>query len=282
MRDSGFFRIGTWNIHGVRGVGAERLEGICETLNRHRLDVVLLQEVSLSLHASGLLARSLHDIGLVAQVYSGYADAAEKRYGNVIASRSPLTEMSWPVSMRWPQLICAATLNVASRSVTVVNAHIPNGSGNGWEKVYAFEGLLGGLQTLPQPIILGGDFNEPKSTPPRWLSFRADDDGGVDGEFRDLNGVVHARQRWQEAVAGVLDDTGRIRRTAWGGQHVQSNTHRSFEPTHIVRGRFERYFDHILITDGLHARDATYHHGVWEWPTPASDHSLVTATVALD
>lgn len=197
--------------------------------------MAVLQEVASHGAVALALQRELALIGLDHFWFSGRDEVSGKRYGdkpygNVIASRWPLQPRTWPVESEWPQLIISAEIG-QSTGVRVVGVHIPNGSGNGWEKVFALEALAEGLQQDRLPTVLAGDFNEPKLFHPEFLSFGVDRRGRIVGDFTDLHGVTHPRQRWQAAVEAVLSPT----HNAWGGKHAPTQIGVEFEPTHIHR-----------------------------------------------
>lgn len=273
------FRVGTWNVRAIRGFPPARASRVRDALARHAPDLMMLQEVSTATATADQVRDVLDDVGLTHQYYSGRPQAETKRYGNVIASRWPLLPIEWPIATRWPQLIAAAGLATPDGVMTVVGTHIPNGSGNGWDKIYAFEALAEGLREIRGPLVLSGDFNEPMSAPPQWLSFGATRQGRLEGTRTDQFGRTHARQRWQDAVAAVLDDSNPAGLTAWGGGQVGTQTGASFEATHIVHGRFQRYFDHILIREMSGVQDVVYDHSVRIPPNACSDHSLLLATI---
>ncbi|QKJ18582.1 endonuclease/exonuclease/phosphatase family protein [Microbacterium hominis] len=275
--------VATWNIHALRGASAERLRRIVAALDAHAPDILVLQEVSSRAQTVDTLRDELATAGYGYFSFSGprvRRDARDKAYGNVLATRWPIESLAWPAAATWPQLLVAGSIATPQWPVTVVGAHIPNGSGNGWEKVYALESLAEGLAALSGARILAGDFNEPRSFEPALTSFGATDTGHTDGEFTDLFDITHPRARWQSAVDSVLhpDPT----RNAWGGRFAALDAGVALEPTHLVRGKQKRWFDHILVAgDGLTVTDAAYDHAVREGAVRLSDHSLVTATVEL-
>lgn len=124
-------RVGTWNVQAIRGLPSGRALRIRDVLARHAPDLMMLQEVSTAPVVDARVRAVLDDVGLTHQYYSGRPQAETKRYGNVIASRWPLVSIHWPIAARWPQLIAAAELVTPAGVMTVVSAHIPNGSGNG-------------------------------------------------------------------------------------------------------------------------------------------------------
>ena len=271
----------SWNVRGIRGVGSHKLERQAAGLAAHGPDVVVLTEVRSHGDLAERLREQLAGIGLDDFLFSGPQPPTEngKPYGNVIASRWPLELLSWPEVTTWPQLIIVAQIDWRGSPVMIVGAHIPNGSGNGWEKVYALEALASGLVRAVMPTILAGDFNEPKRFHPSVLSFGADRRGRLDGAFTDLHGVTDDRRRWQDAVEKVL--TPRSREDGgWGGRHVVLQAGGDFETTHLAGGRYARCFDHIL-TEGplLRVRAVAYDHAVREGTSPLSDHSMIAASI---
>jgi endonuclease/exonuclease/phosphatase family metal-dependent hydrolase len=202
-----------------------------------------------------------------------------KGYVCLIATRWPLDPVSWPTGTTWPQLIAAARLEAPAGRVLVVNAHIPNGTGNGWEKVYALEALASGLAALDEPTILMGDFNEPKTFAPHLVSFRVDRHGGFQGVFKDRFGISHKRQRWQDAVTSVLEAAEHEGR--WGGRLATAQLGVDNEPTHVVKKGAHRYFDHVLTSPPWVARTLVYDHSVRTGDAPISDHSLLAAGLAI-
>lgn len=277
----GSMRIVSWNIQALRGASAAKLSSVATSIETHRADVAVLQEVASRGDVAVALQRELALIGLNHFWFSGRDEVREKRYGdkaygNVIASRWPLEPRTWPVESEWPQLIISAEIG-QSTGVLVVGVHIPNGSGNGWEKVFALEALAEGLQQARLPTVLAGDFNEPKLFHPEFLSFGVDRRGRLVGDFTDLHGVTHPRQRWQAAVEAVLSPTD----SAWGGRHVSTQIGVEFEPTHIVGGRFERFFDHIMTAGPIRVSQVAYDHQVRLGNSPTSDHSMIVAELEL-
>jgi endonuclease/exonuclease/phosphatase family metal-dependent hydrolase len=273
--------VASWNIQSIRGASTDRLERQAVALARHDPDLVTLQEVGSRYDLPNRLRDCLVQVGLRYFLFSGPqtpTDKAQtnKQYGNVIASRLPLRSRSWPIQTTWPQLIISAEFDWSESPVLIVSAHIPNGRGNGWEKVYALEALAAGLTQITMPTILTGDFNEPKRIRPIVVSFGADDHGGSAGMLT-RRGVTYARRRWMDAVDAVL--TPRSREDGgWGGQHVVYQTGAEFEATHLVNGRAERYFDHILTSGSIfQVRSVAFDHTVREPTNPLSDHSIIVA-----
>lgn len=277
-------RVATWNLQAIRGAAPQKLAGIVRRLTSQEVDIACLQEVSTSTKTVGALRDELVTAGLTEVHFAGrdevpLGEDREKRYGNIVASRWPLTPVS-VAEARWPQLLAIADVASDQGPVRVMSAHIPNGSGNGWEKVFAFESLLVELTRLPLPVVLAGDFNEPRSFQPAFHSFGAKAwNGRVDGQFTDLFSVTHDRIRWQSAVEGVLSPSPTA--NAWGGRHIATQIGAEIEPTHIARGT-PKQFDHIMTGPGLRGIAVEYDHSVREHKPRLSDHSLVVAAICRD
>jgi len=277
----------TWNAQSIRGVGDARVERIADAVGRYRPDVLALQEISSRWDTYARLGPLLRAQGLAYSSFSGgTTDSAgksqrRKDYGNVIASRWPLEPVPWPVPTTWPQLIAAADVRLPGHTVRVVSVHIPNGSGNGWQKVYALEALHQGLLETPSNGMVMGDFNEPRAFTPVLRSFRADADGTAEGEWTDKFGQRHARQRWQDAVVALFGTDSDWATSRWPGQLATRQVGVNDQATHVLANGSRRYFDHILTTEPIAVTAVTYDHAVRGGPEPISDHSMVITKVTL-
>lgn len=176
----GLMRVLTWNIRGIKGLGDKRLDEMLQGLGGLGPDVLLLQEVGYG----GELPKRLR-AGLAALGFSYFHHAApdhgslpHRKYGSAIASRSRMSNQAstWLVPTQGKglrsELIARATLHIEGLAVEAISAHIPNG--NGWTKIQHFEALARHIERLrDRPVILGGDFNEPRIERPdgRWLCF---------------------------------------------------------------------------------------------------------------
>ena len=271
-------RVLTWNIHGNNGIGAARRQPVVAAIVASQADIVLLQEVAWNKGLHEDLRTRLSNEGLPHFAYSGRVGSAEKRYGNVIASRFPLEELPITEQPPWAQSLLAAVVDSPLGEIEVVCAHIPNGSANGWAKAETFEALSSHLEhPRSVPCVLGGDFNEPRFYTPdgEVVSFgqrqRTDGTWTMVGDKNGACGRRFPRSRWQNAVARVLGASA-----AHGLMHVGSRTPDlvAFEPTHTVRGR-PRYFDHLMVSRELNVIDAGYRH---DWREQRlSDHSAAFA-----
>jgi len=278
----------TWNIHAIVGAGQDRRHAIVARLAEREPDIVLLQEVGNEV-ARHLLPE-LEACGFAA-FFGGVEGAAEKKYGNVIASRTPLrpVQVGW-AKAPWPQLLTRASVTVDGREIDVISAHMPNGSGNGWKKIETFEALAAALAASPSmPRIVGGDFNEPQAilASGEVVSFGAKQnrDGTycLEGNKRSPRsprpGIVvesHPRKRWNDGVKSILGSDA-----PHGLRHIHHAVH-GFENTpvtHLVRNQL-RFFDHLLVSSDFVVEDAGFFD---EWrKAKLSDHSAAWGRVALD
>ncbi len=280
-------RILTWNVNFRP---TESVEAICG-LNA---DVVMLQEVK---HGTvDGIAVALQRSGLEHRCYSGLASDERKRYGNITASRWPLSPAprGWAPRMPWPQLALRATVHTPFGDIDAVNVHIPNGSGNGWRKVESLEALAEALeQTNGVARVLAGDFNEPQQVLPggvlvTWgqlidpggsVRFGRRNSGGAGpARFKDKEGREDDLRRWDTAVRRIFEGT-----TEHGLRHVREMLgfgSADVPVTHVVQGR-PRFFDHLFLSSHFRATDYCCVDSVRE-NLRHSDHSAVYADVEIE
>lgn len=266
-------RVLSWNARGIRGIG-RRLDALLDAIARDGADVVALQEVSARSRTWARLRDGLARHGWSNVLFSGDPAADRKRYGNVLASRHALrsTQRQWAVGQPWPQLVNAAVVAAPGLGdVEVIAVHMPNGSGNGWRKIDAFEALERNLaRPAMTPVILVGDFNEPAFFDAAGVPISFGQTVGAAHPTRDgdltRRGETGPRTRWDDAVRDVLGGSRLARAQARLGMRV--------EPTHLTRGA-ARCFDHVLAARELEPLAAGYHHAWRE--DGLSDHSAVWA-----
>ncbi len=240
-------------------------------------DIVTLQEVTHD-HADGVRKR-LHDMGYQT-MYSGHPDSPQKRYGNVVAARMHLTPAHiTPVDFPWPQLVAHAIVETPNGPVHVVTVHVPNGSRNGWKKIDTFDGLKDLVLSLKgAPLILTGDFNEPRWAPPQdghIVTWGQDEQDGrwLPWSTWTFDGVSGTGKRWDTAVRWFFETSTEsgIRHAFW-----DKAGHGAMEPSHISRGA-ERWFDHLFVSSDFEVESCVYKHS---FRTDGfSDHSAVLATL---
>ncbi len=278
----------TWNIAAIRGASDTRLAEIARHLASERPDVVMLQEVGDGVVEA--LQRALVAVG-----FTAFAAPSErlpgKPYASVIAARWPLAPVDprWAVGAPWPQLLARATMTVGDRSIEVVSAHMPNGSGNGWRKIDTFVALAKALGAAPKaPRILGGDFNEPQDLlrNGQIVSFGAKKkpDGTYSWEgnrrmpkatTRSSKPESRPREEWEQAVRSVLGPAA-----PHGLAHVYrwADSDAPIPVTH-EKARGPRFFDHLLVSSDFTVEQSGFLHA---WRTPGlSDHSAAWAELRL-
>lgn len=270
-------RVTSWNIAGARGLSDERVRAVLGVLGRRpRPDIVTLQEVHQDA-APGVIA-GLATIGLEHAAF-GRGKSAHASHGVLIASCFPMrrTDGGWRKRAPYPDLFASARAETPTGDVEVVTAHIPNGAGNGWKKIEAFECLSRMLwRAVDRPRVLMGDFNEPREVRPNGqvVTFgqRVLGSGGVhaDGVY-ETHGVTDTLRRWDAGVRSVLaGESSHGLRHAYLAKHGFAET-----PVTYRTQKNPRFFDHILVSRHFRVADAGYDHGVRENDT--SDHSLAWA-----
>ncbi len=272
-------RVLSWNIQGNNGIGAKRFHRVVNAIADDGADLVLLQEVAWRGGLHERLRDALAEMGFVGFAYSGVVGSADKRYGNVTVARWPVTQVHGLDDAPWPQSLLTTVVESPVGEVEVTNAHIPNGSGNGWAKIDTLEALAQRLEASERIRLLGGDFNEPRSVYPDGaiLPFgtrqRTDGSWTSDGAFTGTCGQRHPRRRWHDAVVRVLGVDA-----PHGLVHAARATGvpELFGPTHVVRKQ-ERSFDHLFVDRRRRVIESGTHH---DWRTNGpSDHSAVFALI---
>lgn len=264
----------TWNINFRSAASLDALANLAELP-----DIVTLQEVVLK-RAAEVQSR-LRDLGYAGVIYSGDESASNKRYGNVIATRMPIKSLSLlDAGFPWPQLIAHGLLDTPAGQIHVVNAHVPNGSGNGWKKIHTLRSLSRLIEGLrSQPLILAGDFNEPR--------YALQDDHvvtwgqilGRDAKWRlrskrTLEGESGTGEEWDAVVRWFFEksDESGIRNAYW-----EVAGHGKMEPSHLSRG-CHRWFDHVFVSNNFKVKSCKFLHAFRE--DGFSDHSALHAELS--
>jgi len=272
----------SWNINAIRGIESGRLEGVAAVIRRLEPDVALFQEVGWKKGQDASILRMLEQVGLGNIHYSGDHAANKKLYGCVVASRHPMRphDSGWAKAAPRPQLLARATVVVDGTEVDCISAHIPNGSGNGWNKPKTFEALADALRNAPDmPRVLGGDFNEPREVRPNGQIVTFGERVGVDGSVTCRGkktgkcGETHPRRRWDAAVRAIFAGE-----TSHGLRRAHAVVHGvgAAATTHVVK-RQSRFFDHLFVSRHFEVEEADYDHGVRE--QGVSDHSAAWVRV---
>jgi len=262
----------TWNVN-LRA--ASTLEALTKLPSLP--DVVTLQEVKRE-HAAAIRER-LQGMGYES-AYSLQADAGEPAYGNVIAARAKLTPLdSTTFGFPYPQLVSHVSVETPAGAVNVITIHVPNGSGYGWQKIDTLDALRSMVVALQgAPLILSGDFNEP-----RWAPLQDghvvtwgrdwDDERWTLWEKWTFDGVQGSGRRWDVAVRWFFDQEGSgLRNAFW-----ERAGHGSMEQTHVQGGQ-PRWFDHIFASPHFAVESCAY---LRSFRTEGySDHSALIAALS--
>ncbi len=163
-------RLMTYNIHkGIGGLDRRYdLQRIIDVIKHYEPDIVFLQEVDEGVR------RSKHDrqIELLAEalelehyLYQNNVPVKDGHYGNAILSRFPLSEqldLDLKVSVKKNRraLIVRAKIPIeGGQPMLLCNAHLGL---SGFERSVQIKRILAldALKSIPDPVIVGGDFND--------------------------------------------------------------------------------------------------------------------------
>ncbi len=283
-------RVLSWNIHCITG-GRRRVGAIADATARHAPDLVALQEVSAENGFPDALAGALYDRGLIGYEIGLPPYGARKRYGNAIAARSNVhsPNIGWPAdedSYHWRHLVFSANVtSSAGGEIAVFSVHMPNGSGNGWAKIDAFEVLASALEERPSgACIVAEDFNEPfRFEADTVVSFAYQHGEHADALWRRRGKHTpwreYPRAKWQEAVGRVLDGGSTL-----GVRRLPPKDGSYERASHVTTDGQLRLFDHILVSQGIESPGVTYDTSVrgGEGQTRLSDHAIVVADLSIE
>jgi exonuclease III len=203
-----------------------------------------------------------------------------RRYGLLLASRTPVEPVLQDFDVPWPERILVALIRFASGAVLVYTTHIAPGASNAWIKIEMLEGLYRGLaRSLATPRILCGDFNTPQlersdGTVVTWgQDVSPDGRATVWGSWKGDTG-----KRWDSAERRVLVGLARfdltdVFRSLYGYKRQEYSWYAK------NRGRvIGRRFDHVFASAFLKPISCKYIHPLRE--QRLSDHSPIEVTFA--
>ena len=258
-------RVSTWNVAGR----LSRLDEQADRILEHRADILCLQEVIPK--ALPRWASRLADVGYSVSHSAVAPDAARvHRLGVLIASRLPVTPLSVPVAVPWPERLVVTDVRPDgwSQPLRVLCLHAPLSQAVDHAKVRLLEAVYAQLVALAdRPAVLCGDLNTPQ--------YEARD-GSVQtfaqtrtGRLRPERGERHdrAERMIMSCPPGWRD--------AFRALHGYEARDRSWRT-----GRHPGYrLDHILLSAQLTPLACCYDHGLRD--DGLSDHSALSATVAF-
>ena len=176
-------RVLSWNIAGNTGMHPDRLDAVCDAVVAYEPDLVTLQEVPSPPDRLKALRQRLKEADLTRGWHFTGPTDGRRSYGNLLATRYPAKRKRSPAMPRGSddatrelihrarRAIAHAVVETPRGKVAVFGVHVPNGSGNGWLKVEVLE-LLAGLvreASARMPVIVAGDFNEPRIVAPNGI-----------------------------------------------------------------------------------------------------------------
>ena len=131
-------RVISWNI---RAVGGNRKAKLVQAVIARNPDVVTFQEVT-----PGKSVKSFRDLFRKTKL-AHFADSFPRcnagkltgcrRYGELVASRWPLEQIaSTSFGAPWAEKVLSVDLKSPHGKVELHSVHLPNGSQNGWDKIF--------------------------------------------------------------------------------------------------------------------------------------------------
>lgn len=198
-------RVISWNVQGRVKDLPEQLKALA----KRQPDLVALQEVwerTVPPWRDGFW-----EIGLPFVTESvTFALAQGRKYGLLIASQWPITQLPW-MPMPYQERVLSAQIAAPWGTMELHNTHVPNSDKYGWIKVDTFEGIYEKLAcSSPIPRILCGDFNSPRweQTDGTVVTFGqelcSDGRAMLRDTWKDRAGRTDTGMRWDRAERLVL------------------------------------------------------------------------------
>jgi len=284
-------RVISWNI---RAGGGNRKAKLVDAVIARNPDVVTFQEVTpgsvesfRELFRTTELAHFTHSFPCC---NAGKLTGC-RRYGELVASRWPLEQIaSTSFGAPWAEKVLSIDLKSPHGRVELHSVHLPNGSSNGWTKVFMFEAIYKKLaRNVRHHRMLCGDFNSPlQEMADGQIRTCGQDTRGSDGQYmigewwRDKQGRKFPEERWDMAERQVLQglrryDLGDVFRAKHPYGHEEFNGEKEFSYYTNNRGkRIGRRFDHIFASHLLEVVECEYLQELWE----LSDHAPIEALFA--
>jgi endonuclease/exonuclease/phosphatase family metal-dependent hydrolase len=164
--------VATYNIHGAVGTdGRLAPQRIAEVLREIDADVIALQEVPLGGGGMPSVLTLLQQASGFHAVEGPTEDSAERRYGNAVLSRYPITDtrnIDLSFGSREPRGALDADIDCNGHPLRVIATHLGLRPA---ERRHQIRLLLQAFDTDRMPVILTGDLNEwfVWGRPLRWL-----------------------------------------------------------------------------------------------------------------
>lgn len=161
-------RVLTWNIH--HGEGMDRkidLDRIAKIILKARPDLVILQEVDQMTKRCGNVDQTAELARLTGMegVFGKAMDFNHGAYGQAVLSKHPVKSSKvHPLpSSTEPRIAFETTIAVNGTEIRLVSVHLDLDAGKRKEQAEQLHKIY---QNCPQPVILGGDFNDTPDSPP--------------------------------------------------------------------------------------------------------------------
>lgn len=262
-------RLISWNVAGR----VKRCEQQVGLITSRAPDIIALQEVTTKSYSQFEYLLKEHGFNHIIESVQ-LASELSRRYGELIASRFPLTKLPpSEINIPYQERVLSTTIEAPTGPIELHTAHIPPGSSNGWIKIDTFEGIYNRLaMTSDVPRILCGDFNSPQFE-------KLDGTIVTWGQKEKPNGEVYIKrnyQRWDAGERSVIEgltefDLPDVYRLL-NGYGVQDYSWILWRKGRVIS---RRRFDYIFASRELKPIKCHYLHNFRE--SGASDHSAIEA-----
>ena len=265
-------RLLTWNLNSRRKV-AEQVAAIAA----RSPDIVALQELTLISTMSWRDVLPLAGLPNVVDSFSSspsWEPKGPRRYALIVASRFPLTYVTWPHAVPWPERILSVEVLTLRGAINVHTTHIPPGCTNGWLKVKMLEAVSAVISAQSSTAsILCGDFNVPQAETAEGRIVTWGEDI-IDGKPRLLARRKGGDGRHWDAAERIVMEGGAQRQLIDAYRHLHGYGRQEFS-WFVKRKerRIGRRFDHVFCSRDLVVKRCEYLHDLRE--AGLSDHSAL-------
>jgi exonuclease III len=256
----------SWNLAGWVSKSGEQAKAIIS----RSPSIVCLQEVRR--RAVEPITKNLFDAGYRFSYDSVFlAEQNNRVKGNMVVSKFPIEVLPQFLDVPYIESVISVTVKTPYGDIRIHNAHIPNGSSNGWKKIETFEAIFKALSSeADNPRILCGDFNSPQ--------FELTNGETVTwGQSLLKKNEVILREkniRWHQGEFSVIRG---LAEHNLPDVFRQLHGYNNEESSYIVHRKGEivskRRFDHVFASQELKPQECVYLHEFREMGL--SDHSPI-------
>ena len=254
----------SWNVAGRKTSLPEQ----AKRLLQRDVELICLQEVTpttASLWEAQLSAAGFH---VATSQWQAKPERA-RRLGVLIASTEPLTSVSSPAGLPWPERHMAVATSLAGIETEIHTLHVPLSSKPDLAKVLTLEQVFAALVADDRPRVLAGDLNTPQ--------YEARD-GKVVSFARSRDGLLRLDrgERHDRAELGLVAG---LPRAGWHDAFRRLHGYERRDRSWTYASRpFGYRLDHIICSHAFEPLACEYLH---DWREQGlSDHSAIWAELA--